>query len=405
MLQKIINFTIYLVVFCLPLYLVSFKIGWVPFNILEVLIYVLFVLWVINLKVGPEKCNLATQGHYCFRSDLFFSDLFWPVLLIFFGVTISTWFSNDLEVSAGIWKGWFLAPLLFLVVINSHIRTKEQINRILISLTFSGVGVALIALFYWFANNLAYDGRLQGFYLSANYLAMYLSPILVLSLYLYSFIKNKIVKILLIISYLLLMIVIYLTCSYGAWLGLGIALIFIVLNRKDKKLALILLFLIILGLVLQIPSQKFQGFLDLSYPSLKSRLVIWQSAWEISKDHFLIGIGPGMFQKYYLSYQDRFVLYSEWAVPQPHNIFLAFWLQTGLLGLIGFIWLLIVFFRNALRSDLRKGRTSIISVILIASMIYILIHGLVDTTYWKNDLALIFWLIIILGCKVSRPSD
>lgn len=27
-------------------------------------------------------------------------------------------------------------------------------------------------------------------------------------------------------------------------------------------------------------------------------------------------------------------------------------------------------------------------------MIYALVHGLVDTTYWKNDLALMFWLII-----------
>ena len=27
-------------------------------------------------------------------------------------------------------------------------------------------------------------------------------------------------------------------------------------------------------------------------------------------------------------------------------------------------------------------------------MIYILIHGLVDTTYWRNDLAVVFWMII-----------
>jgi len=33
---------------------------------------------------------------------------------------------------------------------------------------------------------------------------------------------------------------------------------------------------------------------------------------------------------------------------------------------------------------------------------YILIHGLVDTTYWKNDLSIIFWLVIVLGYKANR---
>ena len=154
------------------------------------------------------------------------------------------------------------------------------------------------------------------------------------------------------------------------------------------------LLLVVLAFFWQIPSQKFQGFLDFSYPSWQSRLIIWQSAGTIIKDHSLIGIGPGMFQRYYLDYQAKFPPYLEWAVPQPHNLFLAFWLQTGLLGLIGFIWLLFNFFGSVTPK-------SLLSVVLMAAMIYILIHGLVDTTYWKNDLAIIFWLIIAL----SHTSD
>ena len=143
--------------------------------------------------------------------------------------------------------------------------------------------------------------------------------------------------------------------------------------------------------------------LDFSYPSIKSRLVIWQSAWEILKDHPLIGIGPGMFQKYYLDYQPRFEPYPEWAVPQPHNIFLAFWLQTGLLGLIGLVWLLAVFFRET-KKGLNPGQGSILMIILMAAMIYVIVHGLVDTTYWKNDLAIIFWLITALANRVNHLS-
>ena len=384
MLQKTINFIIYLIVFSLPLYLVHFKIVWIPVTILELMIYALFIIWLSYFIIKKEKIT-----------D---SKFYLPLLLIFIGATISTLFSSDIQVSAGIWKAWFIAPMLFFIVIINSIKTKKQIKNIILTLTLSGFIIALIALFYWFNKDLTYDFRLQAFYNSPNYLAMFLSPVLILSFYLYFIIKNKILKILLIIDYLLLITVIYLTYSYGAWLGLIGAAIFILIFLKFKLRYLFLfLLIIILFFSFQASSYKFQGFLDFSYPSLKSRLVIWQSSWEIIKDHSFIGIGPGMFQKYYLDEQINFELYPEWAVPQPHNIFLAFWLQTGLIGLIGFFWLIIIFFRNY--------KPKILSSILLCVMIYILIHGLIDTTYWKNDLSVIFWLIIALNYKVNHLSD
>jgi len=111
------------------------------------------------------------------------------------------------------------ANTFFIVIINT-VKTKKQIKNIIIAFVLSGSFVALIALFYWFNENLTYDNRLQAFYNSPNYLAMFLSPVLFLSFYIYSFVKNKILKILLIADYLLIITVIYLTYSYGAWLGL-----------------------------------------------------------------------------------------------------------------------------------------------------------------------------------------
>lgn len=340
---------IYLIVFCLPLYLVRFSF----FNLLEILVYLSFLFWLFKVKkfILPDKW------------------MQYAILFLFSGLTISAIFSVDLRMSAGIWKGWFIMPLLFFILLINTIG-KEEIKNVLLSLTLSGAAVSLIALGYWVFGCLTYDGRLSAFYLSPNHLAMYLAPILILSFYL----KKNVFRT---VAQCLMFLVIYLTYSYGALLGVFGALFLVV---KKKKLILLLILIILL---LQFPTQKFQGYLDLNYPALQSRLVIWQSAFKITKDHFLIGIGPGMFQKYYLDYQVFFSPYPEWAVPQPHNIFLAFWLQTGLLGLIGFIWLLVVFFKKNL---------------FTAAMVCILIHGLVDTTYWKNDLAMIFWLIIALSC-------
>ncbi len=365
MLRKIIHFSICLIILSLPLYLLRFRIGWLPTNLLELMLGGLFIIWLAQLKnVRPLT-----------------SSIFYPIFLIFLGITISTLLSADLQTSAGIWKGWFIAPLLFFLVVASEVKNKKQVRDILLALFLSGAGVSLAAFWYWLSNNLTYDGRLRAFYLSPNYLAMYLSPILILSFYLYFCFKKNIYKILLFIVHCLSFITIYLTYSYGAWLGILAALVFILIIKKNKKIALVFLLVAIVVLFLQMPLPKLQA--------LKSRLTIWQSAGEIIKDHFLIGIGPGMFQEYYLDYQAKFPPYLEWAVPQPHNLFLAFWLQTGLIGLIGFIWLLVIFFKGASPKKL--------SVILMAAMIYILVHGLVDTTYWKNDLSVIFWLIIALS--------
>jgi O-antigen ligase len=392
MLQKIIDLGIYLIVFSLPFYLVGFKIGWVPVNLLEIMIYGLFIIWLIQVLVLRIKPRIDQEN----------KNWFYAIFLIFLGLTQATLLSVDLKISAGIWKGWFIVPFLFFVVLASHLKTKKQIKNIFIALTLSGLGVSLIALFYWFNNNLTYDGRLRAFYLSPNHLAMYLSPILILSLFLYSSLKKNSHKIILFLVQGLLFIVIYLTYSYGAWLGLLAGFVFLVISQSNKKIALTFFLIAVFCFVTQIPSQKFQSLLDSSYPSLESRLVIWQSAGEIIKDHPLIGIGPGMFQKYYLDYQLRFEPYPEWAVPQPHNLFLAFWLQAGLFGLIGFIWLLVVFFKSAVSKKVRDDAFGFLPFILMAVMIYTLAHGLIDTTYWKNDLSVIFWLIIVLNYKASR---
>ena len=394
MFQKIIHFSICLIVLSLPLYLVRLRIGWIPTNLLELMICGLFIIWLVSrIRINQVQFKKTT--------------FFLPVFLIFLGVTLTTLFSVDTITSAGIWKGWFVIPLILFIIIVSNLKSKEQVRDILFALFLSGTCVALIAFFYWLNNNLTYDGRLRAFYLSPNHLAMYLSPILILSFYLYSAFKKRISRVLLFTASCLLFIVIYLTYSYGAWLGIGGALIFLLIKffrkwtSKNKRhffyLISFFLLLFILAFLWQIPSQKFQGLLDFSYPAWQSRLIIWQSAGTIIKDHSLIGIGPGMFQKYYLDYQAKFPPYLEWAVPQPHNIFLAFWLQTGLLGLIGFVWLLIHFFGSVTPKKL--------SLILMAAMIYILIHGLVDTTYWKNDLAIIFWLLTALNYRANRLSD
>lgn len=411
------EYGIYAIIFSLPLYLIKLEVFSTPTTVLELGIYVLFLIYITK-----QYNNFSLRGTINTILDLKKTEknLFWGIFLLLVGATISTIFSSDLKTSAGILKGWFFDPFLFFIILVLIIKTYMQKLKILKMFFLSGVIVAIVSLIYFVFPDLggvSYDGRLHGFYLSPNHLAMYLSPAFLIGIWFvfrkYSAIywkenSSNVMFILSLFDLLLIGLAIYFTYSYAAWLAIfiAIAILFYFIAGIEKKLSFqwklsfLSSFLIIIILFLsQNGTSKFENLKNLSYrSSYNSRLMIWRSAWEIGKDHWLVGIGPGNFQKYYLNYQTRFSEpYLEWAVPQPHNIFLAFWLESSAIGLAGFILVLYWFFRKAKKifKKTRKGRDGYnIAVVLCALMVYIVFHGFFDTTYWKNDLSVMFWLIL-----------
>ncbi len=382
---------IYLIIFLTPLYLMRFSVFNIPTNILEVLIFITFTMWFIENKNRFQFNKIKiTNSIYIF-----------PIAILLSGLVISTIISGNNSHSWGIIKGWFILPMVFSWLVFQKIKTEQEISSILKTIFYSTSVIALISLIYYFTGNLTYDYRLKAFYLSPNYLAMYLSPGLVFGIwYLVFGIKNKKYNSefwLFAVNCLLLVLILFLTRSHGAWVAV-IASLFIayLISSKKKPLTnyLISSFLFITLCFL------FSTFLfsadNNNQSSFSSRLAIWKSSVKILQEHWLFGIGAGNFQEKYLEYQKYFPPYPEWAVPQPHNIFLAFWLQTGIIGLVGFLWIITVWLKNIFikikNSSLDKPAT-----VLLAIMLYFLIHGLVDTPYWKNDLAFIFWIILTLG--------
>jgi putative inorganic carbon (HCO3(-)) transporter len=305
-------------------------------------------------------------------------------------------------------------------------------------LLLSGTVVSIISLIYLIQDKLDPFGRLQAFYNSPNYLAMYIAPALIVGVgyYLFTFLaspsetrsgtppslpsrkycgtnharsgcvtRKKIIpnaSILAFFAIILLSVILFFTKSFGAWLGIIAAVcfgvVFYLYKSGRKQFALTILYLVLLIIV-------FLGYYALiqKESSFDARLIIWQKSWEIFKANPVLGIGPGTFGDYFPSY-------PEWGVPQPHSIFLAFLLQTGILGLVGFVWLLAWFFRTGIRNYLAsrmQEELGIRNVVLMMVMIYILVHGLVDATYWKNDLAVVFWLVVglMVVIKIQKSKS
>jgi len=456
---------IYIIIFLMPLYLWRFSICGIPTTVLEMMIYILFLAWVFNrfhpllschfelVRVRNLRVLLCRKNVYIktvlrslnrfahfemTKREKAINILNIGILLLFLGLAISTSNSSDSRTSLGIFKGWFIDPLLFFVVFINVIKKEKHLILSLKSWLVSGVAVSLISIFYLLNNDLTFDGRLKAFFLSPNHLAMYISPVLLIALVLLLSDKKLNIKYWILnikkltnyeltnlsaifnIQYLIFLIIIliplYFTYSYGAFLGIIIAIIYLFISKI--KSAKILrnpisniqypIFLIIISFsLIFISSNKFDQVISSNErSSFHSRLMIWNASVEIIKDNPLLGIGPGTFQDVYLSYSERFgEQYLEWAVPQPHNIFLAFYLQTGLVGFVGFILVLFWFFGNSNNLKNKSNIQYLIFNILTCLMIYILIHGLVDTTYWKNDLSLMFWMAIGMMAVLRRMSN
>jgi O-antigen ligase len=115
------------------------------------------------------------------------------------------------------------------------------------------------------------------------------------------------------------------------------------------------------------------------------------------KDHPVFGGGlsgyPGRVAPYHDAYWIELFQY-------PHNIILNFWSELGLAGLAGFLWIVGRFYAVAAAAYRKGGEW--LPAALMAAMAALLVHGLVDVPYFKNDLAFLFWIIVGLAEALRR---
>ena len=199
-------------------------------------------------------------------------------------------------------------------------------------------------------------------------------------------------------------ITIILAKSDGAIVGLlaGLALALLIYNRRSRLALAILIVAAIFGILFVPQIQSWVGEKALMNDwSGYVRKTIWTESWDTLKDNPFFGAGlggyPTVFTAYHRVQGIEIFLY-------PHSIFLNPWSELGILGLIAFLWMMVGFIRMSFprwpsgesRMDIwipAYARMTLIKIAALSSMITLLVHGLVDVPYFKNDLAFLFWTI------------
>jgi putative inorganic carbon (HCO3(-)) transporter len=240
-------------------------------------------------------------------------------------------------------------------------------------------------------------------YNTSNAVALYLVPLIGIAASLVLYERDRRVRIVSAAFLALALGATFLSLSRGGYFALAvIALILAIVNRYRWYL---LPAVVVAGAVLsRIPAiaTRLAHEINLNDPnnSFVSRVHLWQAALRMLRDHPILGTGMFGFSRSIQPYRGG--VYEENLI-YPHNLVLDMWTETGLLGLVSFGWLLVQAFRISWR-----GWTSgplpwrAIQLGIVLAMTAVVVHGLVDVSYFKNDLALEFWTFLGLAWAGTR---
>ena len=150
-------------------------------------------------------------------------------------------------------------------------------------------------------------------------------------------------------------------------------------------------------------SERFMSLFQTGTGTGFFRIALWTSAVNMIRDHPLLGVGLDNFLYEY----PKYILPEAWREPNlshPHNFVLDFWVRLGIGGLAIFIWMLIAFFKRAWENFMELSRNgtrfrsypTALMLGLMASVVNMLAHGLIDASFFVVDLAYVFMLTLAL---------
>jgi O-antigen ligase len=134
------------------------------------------------------------------------------------------------------------------------------------------------------------------------------------------------------------------------------------------------------------------------------------------RDHLLLGVGLDQFLYHYPRYLHE-VAAREPNLSHPHNIVLDFWLRLGVLGVLALVFAAYQFWlrvapaspavpgrRRAAGTTGEAGPDIVLATGVLAAGIGLLIHGLVDNSYFVLDLAYATWIVLLLSELAHQPD-
>lgn len=198
-------------------------------------------------------------------------------------------------------------------------------------------------------------------------------------------------------GFILTAIAIVLTGCRGAYIGLffGLLLLGVITYKKLEPTYKNLFTTVAAGVC------ALMTFVILSISALRARIFsifamrgdssnsfrfnVYHSCLDMFKDNWLLGIGVGN-----QNFREIYGLYMKTGFDalSAYNIYLEIAVESGIFALIAFLGFLVMLIKNAL-----KNIQSVYVLCALISITGILIHGIVDTVFFRPQIQFTFWIM------------
>ena len=308
-------------------------------------------------------------------------------------------------------QSWFVYVVMmafFFVVINT-IRTKKQFMDLCRAFAISGLFVCLYGVYQYifkpggaeaWLDDEMFEGismRIYSTLENPNVLGEYILLVLPVCIGLMWTAEKFGTKLFYAGIALIMGVVLILTFSRGCWIALVLAAAIYVTLVCGKLWGLMLLVLPVLPFVIpETVLQRLTSIGDMSDSSTSYRVFIWMGTILMMKDFWLFGIGMGeeAFNQVY-----PFYAYSAVVAPHSHNLFLQVWVETGLGGIITFLLILFMWFKQISlgHKKISDQRIKTMLVAIASGVCGFLAQGMFDNCFYNYRVVMVFWFVLGLG--------
>jgi len=393
---------------CLPLYAVRWSYGPLPTTLLENLVLATIALYLLATIRALLILAVSAARDTAIRALL----AGWSrtpygigIALLLLSGLISVVVAKDHRAALGLYRAYFIEPVVLFYVASDLLRRRADFRTLLLGL---GIGTSIFAVMNIvvfaaaaFQNTIHFGAPPSAIYTSSNAVAMFLEPPAAFAIGLVLFAEERRDRLMALAWALILAVAFVLTFSRGGYLALAIFGVLTVIKvRPDLRRPLLVVGIVAAAAVLltvvvasTTPLMKTRfSYVALNY-TLQTRAAIFTATLGIIATHPILGIGLGGY------------VYNLHGFPEiyPHDVYMTFWVELGLLGLLAFLYIFVRLGVSAWRAlSLASGFEKALLWGVVGTVVTWAVHGIVDSPYWKNDMAVEFWLVMAIAVAVIR---
>ncbi len=397
-------------------------------DVIKLLCFLIIIgCWVIRAKI--EKKILFNR-----------TSIDIPILLYLLFSMIASFHSayikSNLETVYHEYLQYFI---LFFCMVNT-IHGTEQVKRIVKTMLITCGLICAYGLYGYYTGIAINAGRLVATFEYHSKIARYISLLLPITICLFFWYKNLLIRLSLILLVFLCSFSLILTMNRTSWLAILVSMFFI--GFAFKRQLLVFTFVgICVACFFFLPSKyttraktiiQVNKYFD-SEEILGERELCWKASIAMIWDHPLLGIGPSSrvfrdaYQQYGNKIRDAEKQIKNETIPvkikgkkakeknkvkkldrlsDAHNILLGVYVGTGIGGLLTFLWLFTNVFKEAIKSwrSTEAGYEKTLLIGITASLISIISHGFTDYFWGKPD-TMFLWYIIGILFVITRNNS